>query len=476
MKSVDFLIETKHLYTMAGDGVGYRENHIIAVADGKIVAVGPKETLLPQYAGVHIMDATDKLVLPGFIDGHMHARHGFCRGVAQDLRQNAWMMQGVGPFEDFSDDEAKTLSARVTIGETILNGTTTIGDDGPDEHTALRVIDDFGVRGNVSVRIRDAVQRVYAPDELYAFDDKVGQKSLDDCLRLFEQYDGRDDGRIRVRFGPQGCDFVSRDMLQEVKRLSKARRSKIHMHLQQGSRETVQMERRYGCRSIPMLAGMGYLDSDFVGIHLADASDEEIRTVAESGAAMILCSNSIGIIRGEIPSARLFQDCGGRVGLGTDQCAGNNCHNMIAEMKMTAILNKCKYHDPAVMPAWKVLRMATIEGAQAIGIDDVTGSIEVGKDADIIFIDLNRSTMSPLYTVPMRNMVPNLVYSARGNEVDTVMVRGKLLVENGKPLTFDLQSAVADIQRIADRIGPLAAPKFWSIHGENAGFMEAERL
>ena len=149
---------------------------------------------------------------------------------------------------------------------------------------------------------------------------------------------------------------------------------------------------------------------------------------------------------------------------------------MIAEMKMTAILNKCKFHDPAIMPAWKVLRMATIEGAMALGIDDVTGSIEVGKDADIIFVDLHRSTMSPIYTEPMRNMVPNLIYSANGSEVDTVMVRGRVLVENGTPITFCLEEAIEEMQRIADHVGPLAAPKFWEIHGENALSMEKGRL
>ena len=149
---------------------------------------------------------------------------------------------------------------------------------------------------------------------------------------------------------------------------------------------------------------------------------------------------------------------------------------MIAEMKMTAILNKCKFHDPAVMPAWKVLRMATIEGAIALGIDDVTGSIEIGKDADIIFIDSQRSTMSPIYVEPMRNMVPNLVYSTNGSEVDTVMVQGRILVENGIPCTFRLDEAIENMQRIADRIGPLAAPKFWEIHGENAVSMQKGRL
>ena len=476
MTNIDTILKTGHLYTMEGDGVGYRSGQSIAIDGGRIVAIAPHADIERDYHAARVIDASDYLTLPGFIDGHMHARHGVLRGVAQDLGQNRWMMEGMAPFEAHSDSEAKRAGAALTVGEAILNGTTTIGDDGPDMEGSIRVIDEYGARGNISVRVRDAIARVYGRDELYEFSDSVGRQSLDDCLRLFDRYDGKDNGRIRIRFGPQGCDFVSRDMLTEVKRLCRERGSKIHMHLQQGSRETEQMLKRYGRRSIPMLAEMNYLDRDFVGIHLTDATDDEVRTVAESGASMILCSNSIGLIRGEIPPAKLFQDCGGTVGLGTDQAPGNNTHNMIAEMKMSAILNKCKYDDPAVMPAWKVLRMATIEGARALGIEDVTGSLEVGKDADIILIDLNRSTMRPVYTHPMRNLIPNLVYSARGNEVDTVMVRGRILVEHGQPVTFDMERAIREAQAVADRIGALAAPKFDEIHGENSVYMETGKL
>lgn len=476
MKQVSMMIHTSHLYTMSGSGVGYRNNETIVIDNGKIVGLGPRTEMEQAYQAAEVIDAKDYMVLPGLIDGHMHSRHGFLRGVAQDMGHDRWMMGCMAPFEVQSTPEARLAGARVTMGEAILHGTTTIGDDGPDMAGPLSVVDEYGARGNCSIRIRDALQRVYEPGELYEFSNKEAQKSLDSCLELMKQYDGRDNGRIRIRFGPQGCDFVSMDMLGEVVRLCREKKSKIHMHLQQGSRETEQMLKRYGRRSIPILAEKGYLDENFVGIHLTDATDDEVRTVAQSGAAMILCSNSIGVIRGEIPPAKLFQDAGGRVGLGTDQCAGNNCHNIIAEMKMTAVLNKCKYVDPAVMPAWKVLRMATIEGARALGIDDVTGSIEVGKDADIIFVDLHRSTMSPVLTYPMRNMVPNLVYSANGSEVDTVMVRGRILVRHHVPQTFDMNAALEALQREAEAVGKRAAPKFFSMHGENAVFMENGQL
>ena len=472
METVDLIIHAGHLYTMEGSGVGYRGNSSLVIENGKIIDVGTSAEISAKYQAQEVIHAEDKVVMPGFIDGHMHARHGFLRGVAQDIRQGGWMMEGMAPFEAFSDSEAKYLGARVTIGEAIRFGTTTLGDDGPDVESSLRVIDEYGARGNVSGRIRDALQKVYGRGELYQFDEKTGQASLDDCLRLMDLYDGKDNGRIRVRFGPQACDFVSTDMLQEVKKQCRARGSKIHMHLQQGGRETEQMLMRYGKRSIPMLAELGYLDDDFIGIHLYDATEDEVRIVAESGASMINCANSIGLISAKIPPAVLFKSLGGRVGLGTDQCAGNNCHNMFSEMKMTAILNKCKYDNPTVFPAWEVLRMATIEGARALGIDDVTGSLEIGKDADLIMIGLNYTTMSPVFSEPMRNIVPNLVYSARGHEVDSVMVKGRFLVRDGKPLTFDLEQAIRDMQPVAEKIGSLSAPKFWEIHGANAVFME----
>jgi len=233
---------------------------------------------------------------------------------------------------------------------------------------------------------------------------------------------------------------------------------------------------RYNERSIPYLARLGYLDDNFIGIHLTDATEEEAQLVAQCGASMVLCSASIGIIDGIVPPAKPFQDAGGYVALGSDQSPGNNCHNIFNEMRLTALFNKIKYGDPEVMPAWKVLRMATMEGARALGIADVTGSLEVGKAADIIMVRLEALAMLPVITTPMRNFIPNLVYAANGREVGTVIVAGRILVQNGKPLTVDLAKIRDEVQEHAVRISDEAGVKFWEINGMNARFMREGKL
>lgn len=472
MKKVDLIIHTGHMYTMDGEGesVGYQFGKSVAIDGSTILAVEDRAVIEEEYCAEKVIDASHKLVIPGFIDGHMHTGHGVLRGISQDI--TGWMWRGMAPFEAARSSEAKTAGSELAIAEAIMSGTTTIGDDSSDIEGALKFIDKAGVRGNVSVRVRSALLKPYQAGELYEFDPKMGERTLQEALDLYDKYHNRDSERIKIRFGPQGADFLDMDLLMKVKKLAKERKTKIHMHLEQGSREMEQMMLRYGKRTIPMLDEMGYIDEDFIGIHLVDATDEEVETVVKRGGSMILCSCSLGVIGGGVPPAKVFQDCGGRVGLGTDQAPGNNGHNMFSEMKATAIANKIKYKSGTVMPAWKAFRMATIEGAKALGIDDLTGSITPGKKADMIILDLDCPTLAPVYTVPMRNIVPNLVYAARGHEVETVIVNGKVIVENRVPLTFDMKEIVHKAQKYADEIGPKAAELFYKIDNENCEYMK----
>lgn len=475
MKKVDMLVLTHHMYTMAGEGVGYCEDFAVAIDKGKILAVAPRADIEGEYTAEEVIDASNYLVLPGLIDAHMHTSMCAMRGVAQDVGN--WMMHGAGPFSTNCTDKERAAGCMLGVTEAVLNGTTTIGEDGNNIPELFSYIEKLGVRGNISVRVREALPLIYAPGELYRYDKNFGEQTLGNAMDAFHRWNGAANGRIRVMYGPQGADFVSEEMLDRVKKLAVENNTKVYMHLSQGSRETKQMEMRYGMRSIPWLLKKNYLDRYVIGIHLTDATDEETSAVAKAGAGMVLCPGSIGIIDGIVPPSKVFQDAGGMVGLGSDQAPGNNCHNIFNEMKLAALFNKIKYEDPEVMPCWKSLRMATIEGAKAVGIDDVVGSLEAGKDADLILVDLRSPAMMPIYTSPMRNMIPNLVYSATGSsEVHTVIAGGRVIVRDHKLLGVDWEKIADDAQTAADRMAADAEEEFWKINGVNARYMTAGLL
>ena len=190
---------------------------------------------------------------------------------------------------------------------------------------------------------------------------------MDRAAAFAEAWNNAADGRITTMMGVHAPDMMPREMLLEAKEIGQKLGLRLHVHVAQGDREIEQIVKRYGKRSIAFLDEIGYLDEQLMAVHLTEATDEETELVAKSGASMIVCSGSIGIIDGIVPPARVFRQAGGYVGLGSDQACGNNCNNIFNEMKLTALFNKIKYRDPSVMPAWEVLRMATIEGAHAIG-------------------------------------------------------------------------------------------------------------
>ncbi len=446
MINIDTLIINADLFTMKGKGVGFVENGAVAIDRGKILGVGNTHEIIRDFKADNIIDATDMMVLPGFIDAHMHTFLAVFRGVSQDTKH--WMMKGIRPFSSHVNKDSYFSSAKLNTLEALAAGTTTFGDYS-DESIVFdfaQFLERLGVRANLTSNIKEVGKKkpILDPDELYEFDENVGLKHLNTNIELVKKWHGKHDYRFTVTLSPQAPDFLSKEMLLKVKKVAEELDVKLHMHVAQGDRETIQMLRRYNKRSIPFLDEIGYLNDRLIAVHLTDATEDEARYAAQKGASMVLCSGSIGIIDGVVPPSVAFQEGGGYVALGTDQAAGNNCNQIINEMKLTALFNKIKYRDPEKMPAWKVLRMATIEGAKAMGLDKYVGSIEEGKKADIIFIDLNSKTMMPVIRKPVRNHVPNLVYSARGNEIKRVMVDGNTLYLDGKYLTIDEDEIIKD--------------------------------
>jgi 5-methylthioadenosine/S-adenosylhomocysteine deaminase len=474
MKKVDMIVKAPHFYTMEGEGVGYKNDVAMVVDGGKIIALEDVNEVEKEYNAEELIELNHHAVFPGFIDAHMHTGLAIMRGLAQDT--NNWMMYGLQPFDNAVRKEEKDAGSRLAIIEAIKAGTTTFGDYETNMDSVCEFIHKVGVRGNITYTIREAIRRVYNPGELYEFDESLGEKSFNENIRLYDKWHDKDNGRIKILFGPQGADFVGKELLLKIQRTAKERKTKIHMHTQQGDRETYQIVKRYNKRPIQWLKEIGFLDETLIAVHLTDANDDEARIVAESGASMIVCPGSIGIIDGIVCPSMAFQEAGGNVALGSDQAPGNNCHNIINEMKLIALFNKIKYQNPEAMPAWRALRMATIEGARAIGLGDMVGSLEVGKRADFIAIDLSKPSMLPLYTYPMRNIVPNLVYSARGDEVCLSVVDGRVIYRDGKILTIDEEEYIKEVNRYPEGIGERASKEFFEINGTNAQFMREDRL
>ena len=474
MKEVDCIVAASHFLTMEGAGVGYRPDHAMAVDHGKIAAIGPRNDICQAYRAHRLIDLRDKVVLPGFIDAHMHTSECGLRGLAQDT--GYWMMYGLGPFEAQLEREDRIAGTQLAVLEALRAGTTTFSEFSRRPDHLCNFLRKAGVRVNITVTIREAVDRIYAPGELYEFDSALGEATLQTCLDIFNRYHDTANGRFTVMFGPQAADFVSEKLLVKVKAAAVTAGTKIHMHVQQGDRETYQLTKRCGVRPIAYLDRIGYLDEQLVAVHLTDADETEAALVAQRGASMVVCSGSIGIIDGIVPPLKAFQNAGGLSALGSDQAPGNNNHNIFNEMKLTALFNKIRSKDPESMPAWKVLRMATIEGASVLGLGHKIGSLAEGKQADFIGVDLKAPTMMPVYDQPMRNIVPNLVYSARGSEVSLVAVDGQILFEDNQFCTIDENAIIAANQKAANGLGRRAKAEFQRIDGTNARFMREEKL
>ena len=257
--------------------------------------------------------------------------------------------------------------------------------------------------------------------------------------------------------GPQGPDYCSVELFKRIKEVARKHDLKIHMHIGQGDREILQMKNRYGKRPVEFLQEIGYLDEQLLAVHMVLCTDEEVEQIARSGASMAFCPSSLIICDGIVPPADVFVRAGGNVCLGTDETSSNNGTNIFSEMKIAALALNMKNEDTTFMPTWRVLRMATIEGAHALGLGHEIGSLEEGKKADVILVDLKKPSMMPVLRSPVRNIVPNLVLSARGDEVVMSIIDGKVIYENGKIATIDEDELLEFVQQETEAVNEQAS-------------------
>lgn len=369
----------------------------------------------------YIIDAEGKILLPGFVNTHTHLSMTLFRGLADDLSLDSWLNDHIWPMEANLNGEYCYIGALLGAVELIKSGTTTFSDMYFYMEDVARAVEDAGIRAVLSygmIDFGDAEKR---------------ENEIRENLELFKNCNGMADGRIKVFFGPHSPYTASEELLIKVRELADEYGMGIHIHVSETQKEIEDVSAEKGLRPFEYLDKIGFLGPDVVAAHCVWLSDEEIEIIRKNGVKVSHnpCSN-MKLASGISPVSKMIENdiC---VSIGTDGASSNNNLDLIEEMKTASLLQKVSTLDPKVLTSTEAVAMATIRGAEALGLDDEIGSIEVGKKADIILIDTNSANMVP----DSSSLSSNIVYSANGSNVDTTICDGKILMENKKLTVLD---------------------------------------
>ena len=407
----------------------------LLIRDGRIGGVGGEidETVND------VIEAEGCAVLPGFVQTHIHLCQTLFRGAADDLSLIDWLKKRVWPMEAAHTRESIRASAQLGIAELIKGGTTCTLTMETVRHTeeVLRVVEETHFRATVGKCMMDKGDDV--PGELH----EDTRESIRESVALIEGWHGKADGRIRCCFAPRFAISCTNELLSEVSHLSRKHEVMIHTHASENKNECEIVERENGQRNIAYLDSLGISGAHVMLAHCVHLEVEEMEILTRTKTNVAHCPSSnlklgSGVARIAEMLARQIP-----VSLGADGAACNNRLDMFTEMRTAALLQKLA-HGPEVLPAARALRMATIDGARALGLGKEIGTLEVGKRADVIVVDLNRPHSSPASDV-----VSALVYSAQPSDVTNTIIDGRIVMREGKLLTLDEASVIDDANREA---------------------------
>jgi 5-methylthioadenosine/S-adenosylhomocysteine deaminase len=410
----------------------------LLIRDGRIAEIGGE---IDDTAN-EVIEAHGCAVLPGFVQTHIHLCQTLFRGAADDLALIDWLKKRVWPMEAAHTPESIRASAQLGVAELIKGGTTCALTMETVRHTedVLRVVEESGFRANVGKCMMDKGDDV--PAELH----EETRASIDESLRLIDKWNGEANGRIRCCFAPRFAISCTRELLNEVSTLAKQHGVTIHTHASENRNECEIVERETGERNIDYLNSLGIVGSHVVLAHCIHLDNTEMETLASTKTNVAHCPSSNLKLGSGIARVTEMLARGIPVSLGADGAACNNRLDMFTEMRTAALLQKA-LHGPEVLPAARALRMATIDGARAMGIDKEIGSIEVGKRADVIVVDV-----SELHAAPTVDAVSALVYSAQASDVRATIIDGQIVMRDRELLTLDEATVLENANRQAEAL------------------------
>ncbi len=413
---------------MTADNAVLSNGGVLIDADGCIQAVGEAQALIAANPGVPVKRLTDRLLMPGLINSHAHS--GLLRGTAEGLPVWEWLQQYIDPMHRVINAREAEIASNLCYAEALLSGTTTIVDMWRFMHGSAQAATDLGIRAVLVPYVAEH------PDHNYF-------ETLSTNEALIQKWHGGSNGRIHVWVGLEHMFYASPEAWKRAIEMSKCYNVGFHTHSNESRFDVDETQRRYGMRPIEALESFGLLDAPHVLLaHCVWLSDHEIELLAKYRVGV--AHNPISNMKLASGTARVeaMLASGIAVGLGTDGEKENNNLDMFEEMKVSSLLAKLSSLNAAALDAWSVCRMATIGGARALGLESAIGSIEVGKQADLIAIRTDTPRMTPFLSGPDGNLHHNLVHAVQGGDIDMTMVGGQIVVDGGKLLTADLHTLI----------------------------------
>ena len=413
-----------------GDTDNIRETDLY-IEGSRIVAIGNRPE---EFKEDKVIDGRNKLAIPGLVNCHTHSYMSFMRNVADDLSFMDWLFGSIDPIEQQMTDEDTYWGACLAIIEMMKSGTTCFNDMQMNIHQTTRAVKESGMRAVISRGL------------VGSGNDEAGQ------MRLRQAYEERDAAadcdRLTFMLGPHAPYTCDEEFMRIVSEEAKKNNMRIHVHLSESESEIQQIKDKYGCTPIEMADKNGLFDVPAIAAHCAQITESDMDILKAKNVSVVTNpASNMKLGNGFAPVPEMLEK-GINVCLGTDGAASNNSLNLFHEMSLLALIHKGVKRTPQCISAKENIRIATINGAKALGLEQEIGSLEVGKKADIAILNLNTPSLTP-----RNNLIAGLSYSANGSEVETVIIDGKVTMEDRKVLTMDEDLVYKKVNEIIVRMG-----------------------
>lgn len=426
----DLIIDARWVLPIAPVNTALEEASV-AIAGGRIRAVGPRETVHADWSAREVLALADHAVLPGLVNAHGHAAMTLLRGFAEDAPLAEWLNEHIWPLEARLVGEGFVRDGtRLAAVEMIRSGTTCYSDMYFFPEISAEVARSAGLR----------CQAVFPIVPFANAWSRDVEEALHKGMGLHDTYRGHP--LVRVAFGPHAAYSVPRADLERIRTFSDELEAPVHIHLHETAAEVTEARAEHGRSWIEVLAEVGLLTPRLQAVHVTQVEDAEIDLLAESGVHVMHCPHSnLKLASGICPVNRLLE-AGINVALGTDGAASNNTLDLLGEARLASLLAKITTGDTRSLPEHRALELATLGGARALGMDAETGSLEPGKQADLIAVNLGAARFQPVYD-PMSA----LVHTAAGSAVTHVWVGGERLLDAGRLTTINEADVLAGVAR-----------------------------